>query len=126
MSATADVRYGRRGGRWASPDAGRHRRAITHALHQAQGDPGKGKDRTTCAVCGRSYTYRTGRKTKRPPEICGHIHCRARHTWGPEDWAGRARMARARLSAHGLDALDDLDHEALARTGRPHYEATGG
>jgi hypothetical protein len=114
MTTAADIRFGRRGGRWADPDAGRHRHAITTALPQAHADPGKGKDRTTCAVCGRWFTYRTGRKAaSTPPAICGHIHCRARHTWGPEDWAGRARMAAARIAAGR--PLDDLDHEALQR-----------
>lgn len=99
---------GRAGRRPAPP---RHHRRPPPGPREAR----QGKDRTTCAVCGRSFTYRTGRKTTKPPEICGHIHCRARHTWGPEDWAGRARMAQARPSAHAPDALDDLDHEALQR-----------
>lgn len=42
-----------------------------------------------------------------------------RSTWTPEDWAGRARMAAARLAAHGPDALDDLDREALTRSTAP-------
>lgn len=114
MSATADLRYGRRGGRWASPDAGRHGHAITQALQESR--PGGGRTTTACAVCGRSFSYRTRRTTRTPPAICGQIPCRARHTWGPEDWAGRARMASARVTARR--PLDDLDHEALRRTRR--------
>jgi hypothetical protein len=63
-----------------------------------------------CVVCRRAFMAGTAP----PPEICGQLHCRARHLWGPRDWAGRARLARARAAA-GLD-LDDLDREALART----------
>jgi hypothetical protein len=37
--------------------------------------------------------------------------------WGHEEWEGRARMARARRSAHGEDALDEIDLESLRRSG---------
>lgn len=42
-----------------------------------------------------------------------------RAAWTDDDWAGRARMAAARLAAHGPDALDDLDREALTRSTAP-------
>jgi len=48
------------------------------------------------------------------PVICGHLHCRARHDWRPDQWAGRARMATARHAA-GVP-LDDLDRQALHTT----------
>jgi hypothetical protein len=75
----------------------------------------KGKrptDQTRCRICDRVFRYRAADNTP-PPAICGQVHCRARHEWGPEDWAGRARMATARATAGR--PLDDLDHEALRR-----------
>jgi hypothetical protein len=68
-----------------------------------------------CAVCERAYISDPGIDPS--PPICGRIHCRARHYWTPDDWAGRARMARARQAA-GIE-LDDFDHEALRRSGEP-------
>jgi hypothetical protein len=48
-----------------------------------------------------------------PATICGQLWCRAVTDWGPDDWAGRARMANARAAA-GV-SLDRLDDEALRR-----------
>jgi ribosomal protein L37E len=65
-----------------------------------------------CRQCGREFRYRVKKKPVLPI-TCGYVACRARESWGPEDWAGRARMARARMAA-GV-ALDELDREALGR-----------
>lgn len=62
----------------------------------------------TCRTCQRPYRYRGTE-----PACCGALPCRARTNWGPDEWAGRARMANARQLA-GTD-LNDLDREALRR-----------
>jgi hypothetical protein len=67
-----------------------------------------------CAVCERAFMS----SAVPSPATCGSILCRARHDWGPEDWAGRARMARARRDS-GIE-LDDLDREALGREPPDH------
>lgn len=69
-----------------------------------------------CQVCRGPFRYSitwTGDTPSPPPPICGRLPCRARHGWGAAEWAGRARMAAARLRA-GIE-LDGLDREALAR-----------
>ena len=62
-----------------------------------------------CPVCGTCFVYR---RTAEPIH-CGALSCRGRHDWGDEEWAGAARMARARQQA-GIE-LSALDREALAR-----------
>jgi hypothetical protein len=65
-----------------------------------------------CDSCQRPFTY-TAKADEPPRTLCGGRPCHARTHWGPDDWAGRARMATARQAA-GRD-LDRIDHEALAR-----------
>lgn len=83
-----------------------------------------------CEQCGRRFQH----AVRLPhPRTCGRIACRAAETWGPDEWAGQRRMARARQAAgrilvrSGLDAdghrtmawstdvLGELDRLALAR-----------
>lgn len=68
--------------------------------------------RRHCDECGAAFNYRT-KKDQPAPELCGMLACHARRHWGPEDWAGRARMAAARAAADV--PLDALDREALSR-----------
>jgi hypothetical protein len=90
---------------------------------------------TTTAWCRRcSLRFRYPIVQGRPaPVICGRLFCHAVEHWTPEDWAGRARMAKARKAAgrilvrDGRDrdgnvtfkwsktVLDRLDREALER-----------
>lgn len=65
-----------------------------------------------CQVCQHLFIY-TPKADEPPRTLCGFLACHARANWGPDDWAGRARMATARKAAGvPLDALDD---EALSR-----------
>lgn len=93
-----------------------------------------GRQRTYCRRCQRPFLF-DPHPVRPDPKICGRTACWAREHWGPEEWAGRARMARARLAAgrvlvrSGRDddgnvvlawstaVLDDLDREALERSG---------
>lgn len=88
-----------------------------------------------CRWCQRRFLFEP--HGNRPdPRCCGRPHCYAREHWSAEDWAGRARMARARqasgrhlvrvgrdkdgnvlLGWSTTEVLDDLDREALARAG---------
>jgi hypothetical protein len=95
------------------------------------------RDRTYCKWCHRGFLYDPLPGRPRPTG-CGRGACHAREHWGPEEWAGRARMARARQAAgrrleivgiaeDGIygrvfrwttdGVLDDLDREALRRAG---------
>jgi hypothetical protein len=93
------------------------------------------RERTFCRRCQRGFLFEPA-ESRPDPTICGRTVCYAREHWGPEEWAGRARMARGRLAAgrvlvrQGRDAdgnvvmswstsnvLDDLDREAISRTG---------
>jgi hypothetical protein len=93
------------------------------------------RQRTFCRRCQRGFLFDPS-PARPDPKICGRTVCYARENWGPEEWAGRERMARARLAAgrvlvrQGRDAdgnvilawstsnvLDDLDREAISRTG---------
>jgi len=49
------------------------------------------------------------------PDVCGKKDCIIRGAWGPEDWAGRARMAAARR--HAGVPLDEHDRTALRKAG---------
>ena len=63
-----------------------------------------------CEVCGRTFRH----AVRLPhPRTCGRVYCRAILGWGPEEWAGQRRLARARTTA-GVD-LNDLDRAALDR-----------
>lgn len=64
----------------------------------------------TCRVCKTSFRYTLLRGL---PLSCGTLFCRASTTWTRDEWAGRARMARARQAA-GL-ALNALDALALQK-----------
>lgn len=66
----------------------------------------------TCRHCGQRFVYRHIKGRPKPPS-CGQIRCRALAEWGPDEWAGAARMAEARQRA-GVD-LSELDHDALHR-----------
>lgn len=106
----------------------------------------------TCQVCNREFTWRAKTKdgevkNETAPRTCGVLHCVAVDEWTDEQWAGRARMARARLEAGRIlgpgpvdpdyepsyprqdeqtwvkgsvwvDPLNDLDREALDRAER--------
>jgi hypothetical protein len=114
MTTTSDLRYGRRGGRWASPDAGHHAQAITDAMTAGGGagerprvelDPERlFHPETIARARAHDRSCRHGRNDPCPAEP------------DPADlaaiWAGRARMARARRAAGA--PLSDLDRQALA------------
>jgi hypothetical protein len=85
-----------------------------------------------CGPCRAKFVYRP-QPGQGPPPCCGKLRCRALATWTSEDWAGRARTARARQAADRIAApgphdrdgkptsvwvqpLDDLDRRALQRT----------
>ena len=93
---------------------------------------------STCPFCKRPYIWRQKTASGRvinedTPKSCGRRMCAAAAEWTDGEWAGRARMARARREAgeflhrsideHGVrtiekvtaDPLDDLDREALRR-----------
>lgn len=85
-----------------------------------------------CRRCSRRFRYSIiqGRPA---PVICGRMLCHAMEHWTREEWAGRARMARARQAAGKVlvrgprdrdgnvtfkwskTVLDRLDREALER-----------
>jgi hypothetical protein len=65
-----------------------------------------------CPHCGREFRYLRAEGIE-PPDCCGEPFCCARQTWTPEQWAGRARMARAHRAAGGQ--LSEWDREALQR-----------
>lgn len=103
----------------------------------------------TCVICKRSFTWRSKTKDGEPmneesPRTCGKLYCEAMDTWTDEQWAGRARMAKAREASGKIvgsgpvdpdyrpsyprqdeqtwvttcvwvDPLNDLDREALRR-----------
>lgn len=97
-------------------------------------------DEAICRGCSRRFRYQA-RQDRPPPTSCGRLACRAQQEWGPDEWAGAARMARAREAAgtmlvpgpHGDDAngttrrfpsrttvsvpvvLSELDREAMRR-----------
>jgi hypothetical protein len=118
MSADAarDLRYGRRGGRWATTGAGQllaELRLLRNRLRAA----GEWPDPIDTARLFHPDTIAAVRAHDR--------HCAGKHRRGetctaqvdPDDlaalWAGRARMARARRAAG--QPLNDVDHEALRR-----------
>jgi hypothetical protein len=132
MTTTADLLYGRRGGRWASPDAGRHAQAITDALAASDQATGRFDPRQ---VFHPAAIARARAHDRRRPGSCAkdeaanradrrRTDCTCPIDPGDLDaiWVGRARMARARHNAG--QALDDIDRQALAH--RPHDATTPG
>lgn len=65
--------------------------------------------RHSCPHCQRTFMA-----AAKAPTSCGRVYCRAMAEYTDADWAGAARMARAR-KATGL-ALSPLDNEALRRS----------
>lgn len=64
-----------------------------------------------CVVCKSSFRG----VILKNPRTCGALLCRAKDEWTAEDWAGYARLARARQRVN-ID-LTDIDREALRRAG---------
>lgn len=95
-STSTDVRYGRRGGRWANPPAPKPRRT---------------RPAECCNACARPVP-RWNETGKDPgPVCCGRLWCRAQLTWTAAQWEGAARMAASR---HRLGLpLTPLDRQAL-------------
>lgn len=106
-SSARDVRYGRRGGRWADASAGK----VAAALAEID------EARTRARRLDRSDPLADG--AKRWPDPHTHIS----RPVGDDEWEGRARMAAARESA-GLD-LNDIDRQALVRFPNPRSGVTG-
>jgi hypothetical protein len=113
-----DIRYGRRGGVWADHPPGLLLAELRRirARHLAEGTWPDPVDRTRLF---HPETIATARAHDRDwPESKHRCDkpCTAKADPADTDalWAGRARMATARLAA-GVP-LDDLDHEALRRT----------
>lgn len=103
-STAADVRYGRRGGRWAQPSRPRPRRDPTAPC---------------CQACARPVpSWSPDTTTTGHPVCCGRLWCRAQLTWTADQWAGLARMAASRrrlglpLTALDRQALDITPQEA--------------
>ena len=71
-------------------------------------------DRANCPHCGHQFVYTVKpNATHDVPTSCGALTCAALDEWGPDDWAGQARMATVRRDL-GMP-LDRLDREALDR-----------
>lgn len=115
MSAT-DIRYGRRGGRWASRGVGQRLAELDElrARCQAEGTWPEPVDEA------RLFHPETIAKARAHARGCGGRHpegeaCPAEVD--PDDleaiWQGRARMAEVRARTTGQ--LDAIDREALAR-----------
>jgi hypothetical protein len=115
-AAARDLRYGRRGGRWATHSAGQllaELRLLRNRLRAA----GEWPDPVDLARLFHPDTIAAARAHERS--------CTGKHRKGepctatvdPDDlaalWAGRARMARARRAAG--QPLNDVDLDALRR-----------
>lgn len=94
-SSSRDLRYGRRGGRWASD--------VPSDRPKLSGEP------TVCRYCRSTFS----RDVNSRDGCCGRILCRALSDWTATEWAGQARLAEARERA-GVE-LNDLDRHALSR-----------
>jgi len=69
-----------------------------------------------CPICGALYVYRLTKRSPIEPRHCGALRCRALHDWTDDDWAGAARMARARARVGiELSTLDEHAHERSER-----------
>lgn len=82
-------------------------------MSRQQSPPAPGLATAKCTVCRHQFVYTPAGKDAPAPKVCGQLRCRARGTWGREEWAGARRMAEARQRA-GIE-LNDLDHDALRR-----------
>lgn len=51
-----------------------------------------------CLVCREPFSPAKPRKGKDVARTCGRLLCSAITTWGPEEWAGRRRMAEVHLA----------------------------
>lgn len=118
MSAT-DIRYGRRGGRWANHASGELLVELDELRdhHEVVGTWPQPLD-----VAGRSHPD-TIAGARAHDRTCSGSHPEGEACPAPVDaedladmWVGRARMAAARRAA-GVP-LDDIDLEALARCAR--------
>lgn len=95
MTVPADIRYGRRGGRWASSDAGRHRQAITDAL-----TAGEARERPRVELDPeRLFHPETIAQARTHERDCHH---------------GRTDPCPAEPDPDDLAPLTDLDRQALA------------
>jgi hypothetical protein len=113
VTAAADIAYGRRGGRWLAHHPGRLLAEIRVIIAQARADGWEPAD------LSRLFHPETIAATHAHRRDCGGgthpagEECPAQPD--PADvadiWAGRARMAAARLAAGR--PLDDLDRQAL-------------
>lgn len=108
-TAVRDLYYGRQGGRWA--DVGRTDAEETLRLFAELREKNQRLDRTD-PLPSRTTDDGVEVKVRRWPNR--HVNAlAARPPDTADEWAGRARMAKARQSA-GLD-LNALDVEALDR-----------
>jgi hypothetical protein len=115
VTAAADIAYERQGGRWLAHHPGRLLAEIRAIIAQARAEGWEPADRS------RLFHPETIAATHAHRRDCdGRTHaageaCPARPD--PDElagiWAGRARMAAARLAAG--QPLDDIDRQALAR-----------
>ena len=73
-----------------------------------------------CTVCRDGFEFRRKTQDEHEPEHkhCGRLACRIRHDYTPENWAGRARMARAKLAA-GTMLVHDGYEDDYSSAGRP-------
>jgi hypothetical protein len=106
-----DIRYGRRGGRWANPGNSLHAQALAGALAASRA----GRRPVDLAV-GVLFHPEAIARQRAHQRGCTHgpdTRCPAVPDPGDlaELWAGRARMATARLTAG--QPLDRLDRHAL-------------
>lgn len=110
--AARDLRYGRRGGRWANNtpvDAALAAidMARSRGLSSGTWPDGVAHGKTPCKICGRAYVDHLP-----ACPLCG----RAPEHHGPGDLelerTGRARMAAARRAVG--QSLDDIDRQVLA------------
>jgi hypothetical protein len=98
-----DIRYGHRGGRWATPGTGSHRQALADAL-----DAGRSGHRPVELSAEVLFHPETIARHRAHERGCAHgpnADCLAVAVPGEvaELWAGRARMAAARQP---LDRVD--------------------
>jgi len=116
-SSARDLRYGRRGGRWAETGTGNLSADVSKALKLWRADGGVMPDRSNLfhpdtIARSRAHTETPTCPANDPkePEPCT---CQPDPADLTSVWHGRYRMARARRAAG--QPLDDLDIEAIAR-----------
>lgn len=75
--------------------------------------------RVVCEMCRGEFEFRrkTQVENEPVPKHCGRLECRMRHDYTPDDWAGRARMARAKRDAGTMLAHDGYldDYSSMTR-----------